>query len=368
MSPEPENGAPAPQAPKLPPKILDQLGPAFIEQPPPPPRRPPTPDDTTEVVPSPPETPGGPRHLPAVLVIVLLVAGVAILVTFSGRGSFRRAAEGARKAPGTPAAETPADGVKPRFEIPVPTETELAAVAGLIPQHTLLRQLDRHLAAAASDGDQGLKPLIGRASLSVVDAKQGLPDAVLRSLDKTERPIVTAYQNMFSRIGQNLGRTGDREADARVLEQVFDRMALEIDAMTPMEISKIVLCLRASGFGTYEPFFENRFPVQALPLILVYAEIAHVNPRLQANGRYVVKFKEEFSLLDDTPEHNEVWKQDPLAVADESMSRKRDFFVAHYLRLPKTIAPGKYHVRARITDLDSGAVAVATTPLVIVAQ
>ena len=82
------------------------------------------------------------------------------------------------------------------------------------------------------------------------------------------------------------------------------------------------------------------------------------------DARYVMRFAEELALLNANDE-SEVWKQHPVMSTDTSRSRKSDFFLAHYLRIPRSVEAGKYKVRVTITDQTTGAKAVGTTPIVI---
>jgi len=126
----------------------------------------------------------------------------------------------------------------------------------------------------------------------------------------------------------------------------YGRLVEGLEDQKQLQITKLVLCRSVSGYGRYEAFYDNRFRMGALPLILVYTELANSKPQQRSDGRHVVRLTEELALWDAANE-KEVWHSDPVSVTDESSSRRRDFFLAQYLRLPASVRPGQYNLRVR---------------------
>ena len=137
----------------------------------------------------------------------------------------------------------------------------------------------------------------------------------------------------------------------------------DLESSQPMAVSTVALCRTVSGFGRYEEFPERAFSIEAVPLILVYAELAYCKPEF-SDGRYVIRLSQQLSLLDEAGQKT-IWKDQPAPLTDIALTRKHDFFVSQYLRLPTTTVAGKYQVQITLKDETSGATVSASTPLTI---
>ncbi len=132
-----------------------------------------------------------------------------------------------------------------------------------------------------------------------------------------------------------------------------------------LAITKLALCMRVNGFGRYEPFGEGDFKAGSLPLILVYAELTGFVTKQEADTRFVVKLTEEMTLADPAT-NADIWHGDPISLTDVSQSRKVDLFQAQYLPLPNNMPAGRYSLRVKITDQNSGMTTISSLPLTIV--
>ena len=343
-----ENTAP----PILPPKIFEQL--AMMQA-----------GGTPQPEPEPPK-----RKLKVSTVLWILIvisAGILAYVFFGGPP---------KKAPGGGEAEVateapppaPAVPMKPRVSIPVPTDAEIDVSPVPPIGSDLLAELDKKLTAEISTGEGGLKPLIGKASLSLLDSKYGLTAEDLKGQNPDAKVLASTYQDMFKRMGEQLGKDGNVLADIDFLAAEQGRLLGSLEDWQGLQIAKVVLCQRVSGFGRYEAFNGNEFAKGSTPLILVYAELVNFKTRAEDDGRFVVRLKEELSIDTAEGESKEVWKEHEVSVTDAASSRRRDFFIAQYLNLPKTIEPGKYNLQVKITDESDGKIAVSVVPLTITAE
>ncbi|MFH0953760.1 MAG: hypothetical protein V1873_05480 [Verrucomicrobiota bacterium] len=314
------------------------------------------------------------RMIAAFLVAMIVLAGLAAygpriadwfrgsepdLKALFGGGAARQ--PGRAWSPSTPGASLP---LRPRFSLPAPPEP----AAGPVLSQDALEQVDRQLAEVVSGGEGGLRPFVGKAALTLIDPQYKLSERELASLGRDEAKVISLYQDMFLRLARNLGQSHSRQSDLEYLKMEYGRLLDGLEEQKKLEITKLVLCRGVSGYGRYEAFYDNRFRLGSLPLILVYTELANSKPQLRPDGRYVVRLTEELTLFDGAAQEKEVWKGDPVSVTDESSSKRRDFFLAQYLRLPGTIQPGNYNLRVQITDNADGTAAVASIPLTVAAR
>jgi len=309
-----------------------------------------------------PEPPKRKLKVSALLWILIVISAGIIAFVFLG-GPMKKP----EVAIPTPVS-APAVPMKPRVSIPVPTDAEVDASPVPPIGGDLFAELDKKLTAEIGTGEGGLKPLIGKASLSVLDSKYGLTDEDLKGQNPDAKVLASTYQDMFKRMGEQLGKDGNVLTDIDFLAAEPGRLLANLESWQSLQISKVVLCQRVSGFGRYEAFNGNEFAKGSPPLILVYAELVNFKTRAEDDGRFLVKLKEELSINDTSGESKEVWKEHEVSVTDAASSHRRDFFIAQYLNLPKTIEPGTYNLQVKITDESDGKIALSVIPLTITAQ
>ena len=315
----------------------------------------------------PPEPPKRKLKVSALLSILIVIsAGILAFVFFGGPTEKTDSAE--TEAATQVTASAPAVPMKPRVSVPVPTDAEIDALPVPPVGSDLLAELDKKLTAEISTGEGGLKPLIGKASLSLLDSRYVLTDEDLKGQNPDAKVLASIYQDMFKRMGEQLGKDGNVLADIDFLAAEQGRLLSSLEDWQGFQITKVVLCQRVSGFGRYEAFNGNEFAKGSAPLILVYTELVNFKTRAEDDGRFAVRLKEELSIEAAEGEAKEVWKEHEVSVTDAASSRRRDFFIAQYLNLPKTIEPGKYNLQVKITDEADGKIAVYVIPLTIKAE
>lgn len=337
------------ESPILPPKIFEQL--AMLQaggapQPEPPKQK--------------------PKVSALLWILIVISAGILAFVFFGG--PLMKAGGGEAEVTAPSSSPTLSVPIKPRVTVPVPTDTEVDASPVPPVGSDILAELDRKLTAEISVGEGGLKPLMGKASLSLLDSKYGLTDEDLKGQNPDAKVLASIYQDMFKRMSEQLGKDGNVLADIDFLSAEQSRLLGSLESRQDLQITKVVLCQRVSGFGRYEAFNGNEFAKNSTPLILVYAELVNFKTRVEDDGRFVVRLKEDLSIATASGEAKEVWKEHEVPVTDASASRRRDFFIAQYLNLPKTIEPGTYNLQVKITDESDGRIAVSSVPLTITAE
>ena len=185
----------------------------------------------------------------------------------------------------------------------------------------------------------------------------------MAKLNAEDRSIVEDYRVMFTQLGQRLGQ-GDQSQDREALSAAALALTETLGERKPLRLAQAVLCGRISGFGLYEPFMTNEFRRGSLQQILLYTELANFKSSLQSDGQTVVKVVQELSLYRAGSGSAEcVWAEQPARATDLSRTKRSDFFLQQLLRLPKTLAPGDYELRVKVTDLTTSSSAQAGIPL-----
>lgn len=250
----------------------------------------------------------------------------------------------------------PADEPEPKPE-PEPADPLPAEPAPMTRGELLAELLDR-----VRDGEESAvsKALIG-AALSLADPQHELDARLTGSLDESQRRRVDLYHQLVLTFGQELAQAGElnRASIDRRLDELFrDR---------PVEIGKVALCRRVSGFGVYDPFESRTFLAGQDQRAIVYVELDHFRTRRRDDGEHEVKLKQEVVLYNES-DGLAVWRHDPVQITDVSRNRRRDFFHVQMITLPARISVGKYLLKVRVTDEHGGSLDESTMPLEFVAD
>ncbi len=238
------------------------------------------------------------------------------------------------------------------------------------PQHEpqTSEQLVGALAQRLHEGvgdDPSLRPWLARAALAVVDPRHSLTEAELASLGDADRQLVLAYQRTFTEMGQTLGK--GRRDDRRKLQDLAEQLADQIDAAQSMRIRNLKLCKSVNGYGVYKTFGRNIFLAGRAQSLIVYAELDHVRTRTTDSGMKVARLTQEIVVYNQT-DGLPVWRQRPVEIVDQSVNRRRDFFVVQMIKLSDRLTVGKYLLKVSITDEVGQTMDEATTPIEIVAD
>lgn len=307
---------------------------------------------------------------------VLACALLVFIVVQIGRGCVERRGATRGAAAQRPAAATAggkaaaAAAFAPRFDAPPAppsVEAALADLSAFAAAKASLARLDETLAGEIETGAGGLRPYIAKASLSLIDPLYGLGDEDLKRLTPAERAPVALYRDVFSRLGRTLGTRDDRAADAAYLQSAGETLSNDLAASKDLGLPKLVLCRSVIGFSRYEAFTDAALKARHLPLIQAYVEIANPKAEVRDDGRHVYRLSEQIRLFRNSTPAAPIMDT-TVSLTEVTMGSKHDFFAAQYLRPSRAAEPGDYTIEVRVTDQVSGQVASAKAPLRIVAD
>ena len=204
------------------------------------------------------------------------------------------------------------------------------------------------LSAIKRSEDANLSKAIAAATLGTVGPHGELDWSLLEPLSPKDRERVQRYHKAVAALrDQALAPDGviDQAAITGKLGEVFGDQ--------PIEIRSIKLCEKVLGYGVYEAFPDDTFPVGRDQKMIVYVELDHFKPALSSTGEgYEVRLKQELELYESNG--FEVWSHEPVQIVDVSRNQRQDFFVVQLVTLPGKLALGQYHLKVRIYDENSG--------------
>ena len=141
----------------------------------------------------------------------------------------------------------------------------------------------------------------------------------------------------------------------------------QVQQAQPLRIRNARLCKRVNGYGVFEPFDDHAFLAGRENPVIVYAELENFATKATAQGRHVVRLKQQIVLYNES-DGLAVWRVRPTDIVDRSRNRRRDFFVVQIIHLPDKLTVGKYMLKVTITDRVGEEVDEATIPLRILAD
>jgi hypothetical protein len=122
-----------------------------------------------------------------------------------------------------------------------------------------------------------------------------------------------------------------------------------IEEKAPLEITDLRLCCKVDGFGDFEAF-EPPVRKAGQPVIL-YCELDGLRFE-QTSAGFRTRVAAQLEILPEAggpPIHSQT-----LGPAEETCRRRRrDYYVAYKLCLPRPLGPGEYRLRLTTRDITS---------------
>jgi hypothetical protein len=142
-------------------------------------------------------------------------------------------------------------------------------------------------------------------------------------------------------------------------------MADRLRSQAQLAIPTVAFCSQVVSYGVYTPMPSSRFPAGRNNDLIVYNEVANFTSIQGSDSIWRTRLQQEMVLYTDTG--MAVWpdKSNSDTFVDESRNRRHDFFISRLVRLPSSLAAGKYVLKVTLTDEQSNRVVEASAPLEI---
>ena len=143
-------------------------------------------------------------------------------------------------------------------------------------------------------------------------------------------------------------------------------MSDRLRSQAQLSIPTVAFCSQVVSYGVYTPMASSRFPSGRNNDLIVYNEVANFTSIQGSDSIWRTRLQQEMVLYTDTG--LAVWpeKSNSDTFVDQSRNRRHDFFISRLVRLPSSLAAGKYVLKVTLTDEESNRVVEASTPLEIV--
>jgi hypothetical protein len=174
------------------------------------------------------------------------------------------------------------------------------------------------------------------------DAARPIPSAPAATQEFWSREV---YGLMTLLDAERLTDAPRRAAEAKQhLSEAKDRLG----EMSPLVLRNLTFIQKVDSFGVFEPMDKCEFtPGQTT---LLYAEVENFQSEESTRG-FCTRFDGSYEIFDDRG--NSKGQQTLKPTEDFCRNRRRDFFLAYFPHIPKTLTPGHYRLQLNITDAKS---------------
>lgn len=226
---------------------------------------------------------------------------------------------------------------------------------------SLKELLDRWLSQA---GDNSFRPQLDRRVLQVLSGDYEKARQPLESVTTEQQAMATRFIEALIAIHEGHGGEPGREA-GRVLQHV-DELREALLPTIELSIAAFSICKSVKGFGQFEVFDPPAFVAGREAEFVAYCEIRDFMSEKRPDGMFQSVFGMKLAVLSRSGEtvHQVIAEE----MIDRCRSRRRDCFLSPLVRLPATLSPGEYVVKATISDKIGRKVAEKTATLRIVSR
>lgn len=146
----------------------------------------------------------------------------------------------------------------------------------------------------------------------------------------------------------------DPDLANRALDAVDDLWS-HVAQQAELTIATLKICSKVQGFARYDLIPPSELTTGREQTVLIYCEVQNLRTEQDDNGKFLSRLRAEFTLYDSQGSVRAQNKQDVLD--SPSAKPRRDFFLTGKLLLPY-LEPGKYHIKAQITDKIAGKISL----------
>lgn len=259
------------------------------------------------------------------------------------------------------APRVPKQSATPPPAAPPPAQSARPAVA-MIGSDTLGARLDKRAAdypedLAAQADDQILRLL----------REESVPDMQsLSHLAPEDRELLSALMDALTNFRNQLRQNSNMIFSQKIapLVDLSDRLRSQAELTIPT----FVVCTDALYFGKYTKLDPARFVAGKVHKIRIYYEVENFSSQFNDTTKYYETKLEEQLVLYTESSGLPVWSSAKQSMPDMSHRRRRDFFVAEEITIPRTLTIGRYLLKVTVEDQQARRIAENTVPIEIVAQ
>ena len=213
-----------------------------------------------------------------------------------------------------------------------------------------LEQAIERLEAEVPESPQSDRELARHARLRMLKLAKGRRDEALRPIPALAPPMQEFWSKQFFGLAtlldpQLITDSCRRSAEAK---QHLEGAVVKLGESCPLVVRNPAFVTEIQSYGTYKPFDKYEFlPGQR---VLLYAEVENFESNETPKGFYTAT-RSSYQIFDASGKRV---AEHEFSLCEEYCRRpRRDFFIAHDLRLPQRLYPGKHVLQLTVADLNS---------------
>lgn len=207
------------------------------------------------------------------------------------------------------------------------------------------QQLDARLLWAAAGAYESARAPLSLASAEQQDAARGLVESFIAMREAQDG---------------DLGGAADRAAGE------LARFQDALRRMRGLRVETLVICKAVRGFGQYDAIDPPRFVAGAGSELVLYVEVADFVSEQRDDGFYCTRFDLTTRIISQDTGRTVLELHDP-DLLDRCRTRRHDCYIPRLVRLPATLAAGRYVAKITLADKLAEHTTEARTELQIVA-
>jgi hypothetical protein len=279
--------------------------------------------------------------------------------------------KGTDPAPRTEALVRPADSHRPLDPLRTPPLTPQRAAAAMaadlaapseVDWHGQLTEVIRDLEQRTTTSPRTSIEINQHSALRILYLVAGRREDALRPIPGISPVTQDFWSKQLYGLSTYLDSSEqpDSARRATVAKQYLCEAASKLGDLGLLTVQNLALCTEVSSFGVFRAFKRQEFtPGQEA---LLYAEVNNFWSEETEKG-FRTALRSSYQVLDG--DGKRVAHREFAVTEDYCKSRRRDFFMRYFIRLPAEIAPGSYTLELTIEDTLANKIGQSSLPLVI---
>ncbi len=141
---------------------------------------------------------------------------------------------------------------------------------------------------------------------------------------------------------------GDQATAAAAATRELDALQVALRRVSDLSVPVVRMCRSVRGFGQYDAIEPPRFLAGVVNEFVLYCELRDFVSERGDDGLYTTKFDLTTTILDRSGQT--VLEIKDTDIVDRCANRRQDCFIPRLVRLPASLSPGSYVVKATVID------------------
>jgi len=187
---------------------------------------------------------------------------------------------------------------------------------------------------------------LDRRVLAVIAGDYGAARQPLELVTAQQQELATRFVEALIVLREF--HAGDEASAATAAADVLRELLAALQTVSDLSMPALKICRAVRGFGQYDPIEPPRFRAGQQNEFVLYCELRDFTSQRQDDGQFLTRFDLTTTIMDSGG--GTVLEICDRELSDLCANRRHDCFIPRLVRLPPTMAPGRYV--AKVTAVD----------------